>query len=351
MTDKLEYQYTAPDFWTGFACKCGDCRRSCCEGWDISISEDEYFRLIGVDCLPQLRRRLDDAFYVPHDAAPERYAILNHNYLGDCPLRLENGLCGLQRELGEAVLPRVCRLYPRSIDAALSEATLANSCEGVLEGFFHRDEPIRFEQVMLEEPALGVETRERLAVRMRCIALMQDRRLNVRYRIASIGDEFNAAHPKSVPFAARLSVLLALAEIYSEISPSISEHCANAHAALADLAQEEYAQLAIRHDERFPMLGRVMEHTFVNHMFYEKFPYTAQADGVEEAFASLCGVYGFIRLLCVGNSQRLTSEAALVDMLGAAFRVVEHTRFDHNVDVVLRRLGGGIGDADTLLML
>lgn len=345
------YEYTAPDFYAPFLCKCGECRHSCCKGWNVSISEKEYFRLIGIDCSEQLRRRLDEAFFVPHDASPERYALLNHNYLGDCPLRLESGLCALQREKGESALPAVCKLYPRSIDPALAEATLANSCEAVLEGFICREAPITFETVMLPERPTSRESEERLKVRKRCIALLQDRRLAVRYRIASIGDMLQTAHAKRIPFSKRLAALIELENIYGEISPSIGEYCNYAHDALSSCAQSDYARLALNHDSRFPELKFIIEHSLVNHMFYEKFPYTLQADNTGDAFASLCGVYGFLRLICVGNSKRLNTKQELIDVLSAAFRVVEHTRFDRNVDAVLGKLGYGMDDADALLML
>ena len=41
--------YLAPDYVPGFACKMGACRAACCEGWPISFSMTDYFRLIGVD--------------------------------------------------------------------------------------------------------------------------------------------------------------------------------------------------------------------------------------------------------------------------------------------------------------
>ncbi len=343
--------FLVPDFWKEFSCKCGACRKSCCMGWDVGISQREYFSLVGASCSSELRSRLDEAFYVPHDASPERYALLNHNYLGDCPLRAQNGLCMLQRELGEAALPEVCRRYPRSINCSLGEATLANSCEGVIEGFIGREEPIRFERLALFITPNGDETPQRMQTRMQCVNIMQDRRLAVRYRIAAIGDFLQAGHPKNAPFAMRLPALLALAELYKEISPNIGSYCADAYEALSGCTQEDYARFAAMHDKHFPQLSLMMEHCLVNHLFYEKFPFAPQLRSAREAFIALCGVYGFLRILCVGNTPKLRSNDALVDMLCSAFRVIEHTRFESNVNAVMKRSGYGMEDADLLLML
>lgn len=348
---KEDQFFTVPDIWPAFACKCGKCRSCCCTGWNISISEDEYFRLVGMDCPAELRQKLDDAFYIPHDASPERYAMLNHNYLGDCPLRAGCGLCALQRIMGESAVPLICRLYPRAIDSARGEATLSNSCEAVAEAFLDHAEPLRFIPFDIGEKAEGHAGAAELAVRGRCIALMQDRRLTLRYRIACVGSYIHAPRPVRMPFEKRLSALLSLAELYGEISPSIGGYCETAMENIGDCSEEEYARLASRFEERAGNAKLVMEHMLVNHMFYTKFPYTAEAQNTNDAFAAFCGVYGLLRLLAVGNPSYITSSEKLVDVLCAAFRVIEHTRFDHNVGVILSGLGAGPEDAAGMIGL
>ena len=55
----MEEPYLVPDYFPAFSCKMGACRRPCCEGWPISVSMKDYFHLMGADCSPDLRRRLD----------------------------------------------------------------------------------------------------------------------------------------------------------------------------------------------------------------------------------------------------------------------------------------------------
>ena len=129
------------DIYDAFACKCGDCRTSCCEGWRVSISENEYFRLVGMDCPAALRERLDGSLHVYENAEPARYAELGKDWKGRCRMHGTDGLCELQKACGAAALPEICRMYPRSVaggDAARLPCAL--SCERVTEAALAADD-------------------------------------------------------------------------------------------------------------------------------------------------------------------------------------------------------------------
>ena len=70
----MKTAYLVPDYVPEFACKMGACRRPCCEGWPISMSTEDYFRLLGVPCGPAMRERLDNAVRVSLHPTPEAYA-------------------------------------------------------------------------------------------------------------------------------------------------------------------------------------------------------------------------------------------------------------------------------------
>ena len=329
-------RYLAPDFYKHFRCLCGKCRHCCCGGWEVRISEAEYFRLLGCDCSVALRRKIDGAFSVPNDADPEAYALLNRNYLGSCPLQREDGLCALQRELGEDSLPAVCRLYPRSIHPELGEAALSASCEAVASLLLHRYMPYRLTRQQLLLPATGSETPQRLTLRLKCIEQMQDRRLNLRYRILELGRLIDSAPPQYTPFDRRLRALTELTELYRTISPSLGEYCAVALARMRGKTPREFGQAADAFGKRFPHMSVMMEQLLVNHMFYVRFPFNPDTHSVSEAYAALSGLAGFLHLLCVGNGEQLADTKALTDLVAAVFRAVEHGHFDHNAFVVLR---------------
>ena len=91
-------KFIVPDYYPEFLCKGSKCRSCCCDGWTITVNQDEYFRLRDLD-LSKDRKEKVDAYIgiLPHPTS-DRYARINLNFFGECPRRLENGYCGLQVE-------------------------------------------------------------------------------------------------------------------------------------------------------------------------------------------------------------------------------------------------------------
>ena len=331
--------FLVPDFYKDFRCKRGACRRCCCEGWTVTVSQSEYFRLVGLACPQALRAKLDEAFFIPPDASPDRYAVLNHDYLGRCHLRLDDGLCALHAELGDSALPSVCRTYPRSIRRDLGEATLVNSCEGVVELLADRTEPVRFERMALGGPEPGRERPDRMRIRTACIGMLQDRQTGIRQRLIRIGNRLCSREFRSPPLSVRMDALLELAQLYENISPSVGGRCRTAVAALRGKDEIVYEDMAEALNERFPTLGLLTEHLLVNHLFFEKFPFSDAHETAEDEATALCGTFAFARMLTVGNLENLKTRKDLTDLVADIFRLVEHTRFDYNIDVALRAFG------------
>ena len=109
---KQTNDFLIPDYFPDFHCKMGDCRAACCQGWPISISMENYFSLLGMDCPPDLRSRLDVGLRMVEHPTKDEYARFNPRWDGNCPMRMEDGRCSLHAEIGEDSLPEVCRLYP-----------------------------------------------------------------------------------------------------------------------------------------------------------------------------------------------------------------------------------------------
>ena len=64
--------YLAPDYYRAFRCKIAQCRAPCCDGWPVTFSMSDYFRLLGVACSPGLKRRLDSALHFHRAVYPGR---------------------------------------------------------------------------------------------------------------------------------------------------------------------------------------------------------------------------------------------------------------------------------------
>ena len=367
--------YLTPDYYPEYHCKMGACRSACCEGWPISISMEDYFRLLGLSCSPELRSRLDAGIHPALHPTPERYAQIGPRYDGSCPLRLEDGRCRLHAEMGEGALSAVCRLYPRGVRAdGEPECSCADSCEAVLELFLHRDAPLRFLPMRLEiEPPAQAPCEaspetlgHRQALRMRFIGMIQDRALSLPERFLALGtamrtaeaalahhgvprpDDLSAGAPadalRPAPMnGARLSkslkTALEMLRVMGEDSDSLREYgeAALAYFGGSDLPGQ-YRRAAALFAERFPQWPRFFEHMLANHMFFARFPFQDQPENLMDEFAALCAVYALLRLLALGWTAEHPGDDALVDACAAAFRLIDHTSFGPYAARVLARL-------------
>jgi len=320
--------FLMPDYFPSFSCKMGACRTVCCSGWQVSISLENYFALLGTECSMELRRKMDCALKPVDYPDDGKYAVIRPNYLGECPLRLEDGRCGVQAELGEDILPDICRLYPRGVRCHGDhfEISLANSCEAVPELFLRREEPITFakREWRMKLPPMPSEELGTWQARKACIDIMQNRAHSLPERLARLGNiqaqEANAQTVQTV-----ISILHALAEH----SDSIRPYCEKALSYLENGAiMENYCRARDHFTAYLPDWELFFEHLLVNHMFFTRYPFSE--GGIREAdrFAALALVYAALRLLVLGYMANSALDADLTDAVAAAFRLIDHTDFD-----------------------
>lgn len=376
----MSQSYLVPDYYPQFACKMGACRHACCVGWPISITLNDYFRLLGVECSPDLRRRIDVALHIAPRPMPEAYAQILPRYDGQCPLRMEDGRCQVQAELGEEALATVCRLYPRGVRTGeWHECSCANSCEAVLELLLNRTEPLDF--VELAHDFRVPEATQRVhrfedggrgqEIRLWFIRLMQRREYPLHQRLLLLGtamrtmDDALSAHdadrvdalltgrekvdaPSLAPvdhqqLQSGLDIVSRMISMFDETSVSIREY---GEAALHYFGEGE-AELSrfVEAEKRFcalvPQWTIWFEHMMVNHMFFTQFPFQDRPVSLQDEYVALCAVYALTHFLCVGYAAQHSELSGLVDVAAAAFRLMEHTEFDRYASVMLKQLGQG----------
>jgi len=377
------HNYLVPEYYSGFSCKGGSCRSSCCHGWGISCSMGEYFRMLGLTCPPDLRRKLDCAFHIVENPTPERYAQITPNWLGDCPLHMENGLCQLHAECGEEALNSVCRMYPRGVHTEFDrECSCANSCERVLEMLWDMKEPMRFEEKELrfDLPESAAETdvlalRWYRPIRKLMIGALQKREYSLAGRMRIIGGMTRLLNEA---FLNRENWIISGAiEVCSEMGPgddpkrddefivltlyrlmrmfsrnaSVEEQIAQNMTHLGFSLDEELEGVQIasaaelfrtdleRFDRQFPEWPRFFEQIMVNHMFFDRFPFSDRHESLWEDYISLCAGYAFVRFMAVVGMAEKEGLEALIDILSAVFRVIEHSSFDLNAAALLEAKG------------
>lgn len=376
---KETHEFLIPDYYPSFSCKMGACRSACCVGWPISISMRNYFYLLGLDCKRSLRERLDCGVRVLQHPTEEEYARFEPRYDGNCPLRMQDGRCALHAELGEGILPDVCRLYPRGFRAENGqyECSCANSCEAVLELLLDKKEPISFLRTKLtvQMPPLPPRNSffetlgESQRIRLYLISVIQARELPLPLRILHLGgvlDEMDRAVAAgdrawlerilngSVPApqadersvdTAHLQMGLQVAgdmiSILDERSQSIRAcgEAALAYFGSGSGAVERYQTAHAHFQSLFPDWEIFYEHMLVNHMFFSQFPFQDRPESLHSEYVALCAVYAILRFLGLGCMAEQQVRSALVDGMAATFRLIDHTEFDRYAAHLLARLG------------
>ena len=334
-----------PDYFEGFKCKCGACRNCCCTGWDIAVGMEEYFRLIGMECPEEIHRRLECAFRIPDVPSPERFRLISPNWLGECPMRAEDGLCMIQRDLGEAALPEICRMYPRCLkkEGKINWSLCSNSCEAVVE-LLMRPEQLSFHFVEMDAKS-EIEAQAddgMLNLGRRTMELLQESDGTLNARIGKIcgaiaGDAGYV--PQETSLSDGLRALTDALKVLSEDSEALRRFAAETiarYGAEKSDAAENFSADVRRFEERFPGWERWYENILANHLVYMNLPWADDRLKPEQACAGLCLTYAAMRAMGAAYTMERGSRDDLADALAGLFRLVEHSPFYFNSYVLVK---------------
>jgi len=99
-------QIIAPDYYKNFKCIAGECKHSCCIGWEIDIDTDtlDIYKNISGEWGQKFKKSISFDGGVPH-------FITDKN--GRCTFLNKNGLCDIITEFGEDGLCQICYDHPR----------------------------------------------------------------------------------------------------------------------------------------------------------------------------------------------------------------------------------------------
>lgn len=112
--------YRTPEYYRRFRCIAGDCRDSCCIGWEIDIDSETagYYASVGGEFGDRLRDSISGGSFVL--AGNDR-----------CPFLNGCGLCDIYTELGEEHLCQICTDHPRYYEwfGKVKEGGIGMCCE------------------------------------------------------------------------------------------------------------------------------------------------------------------------------------------------------------------------------
>lgn len=332
----MNNNWLTPIYFKDFKCKADKCRHTCCNGWKIPISLDEYNRLVGMDCSKDLHDKLEVAFEDPKDKSPEKYKYISYNWLGECPLQ-ENGLCMIHAKLGEEKLPNICRLYPRSYKTINDSyvAVCSSSCEGVVERLYELDQ-LTFTEIKMDikpqiEYSLDVDAIEEIK---KYNKLLADRNTTLLDSLIEICTQINESdfikdYNNSInPLPLALKVLQRFTNSNRYLN-NIIECIDERYKDNADL----YLKDTIDFENRFPNWMHFFENVLNNSMLYNNFPFVDNRFDISFAYKGLCVSYGLLRFVSIGYTANHNSKEDLIDCVSELFHLIDHSAFYYNVKV------------------
>ena len=261
------------------------------------MSMQEYFRLIGMECSETLHQKLECALIRVKDPSPKRYAMINPNWLGDCPMHDTDGLCMLHRECGIEALSSVCRLYPRRLQehGGKNICVCSTSCEAVVEMLMQETKPLTLREEELEVTAvLHDEDRDETYEKMRiALRLLQKRAMPLTQRLAVLCGCEGMEGDCVKAFAQTMDML----SHFSAFSSSLEEFGADAILRYGAGDREAYAvyqQDAQRFESHAPHWRELFERILTNHMLYVEYPDVDNRVSQEEARCAVAGLYALM---------------------------------------------------------
>lgn len=137
----------APDYYQSFRCIAGDCRHTCCRGWEVDIDEES---------LARFRALPDIAAHISQEGTPH-FRLLEGER---CPFLNEQNLCRMILEHGEESLCQICRDHPRFRNywADRTELGVGMVCEEAARLILSREKPMKM--VVLSDDGVPTELPE-----------------------------------------------------------------------------------------------------------------------------------------------------------------------------------------------
>lgn len=327
-----------PNYYKKFRCKCDKCRHTCCSSWKIPVSEEEYFKLIGLDTSKDLHNRIEASFTDPEFPTPELYKYISFNWLGDCHLNV-NGFCLLHKEQGEDKLPKVCRIYPRSLKKINNQliACCSSSCERVVEMLYEQKDYQLINDYLDEEAQIIINVDDKEIDNLLLFnKMLKDKTKSLKNKIKDIcllvnKEEFEKEYDSStIPLNDCVSLLERFSKsdnLLSDIYKLIYEKYKN------NIKQFEIDKQIF--EKRFINWEIYFENVINNSLVYECFPFVDDRFNKTNAFKGLCASYGLLRLVCIGYTSSHQTFNDLIDATSELFRLIEHTAFYYNVNIIV----------------
>ena len=332
--------YIETDILENFKCKCGECKRTCCSGWKISICKKEYYKLSTLECSKNLSDKIQSSLVEPDFPTDEVYRLISPNYLGYCPMLDDNGLCMIHKELGPECLSEICRCYPRSYKKVnnVLQATCSNSCEAVVEQLLNIDS-LSFKTVEKNNnPNITINIDDDImALQLMFTNTIKDRSIPLNKRLNKIVNYLNNEDKENYDsFSAYLQVANFVKTV--SINSDIYNNFLNILNDRYDLNKDGLKQF--KEDEKqfelnYPDWQIYFENILINHFYYSSIPYVDNRIKRKDCTEGICLLYALMKIICSVCTINDHSKENLICTLSDIFHLIEHSSFYYNAHLLI----------------
>lgn len=313
-------------YFDEFSCKTVKCRNNCCQKWIVGLDKEDYQRIMEADCSEELRYRLEIAFKIPRRMLSKNYRVFAMDKNGLCPLLSADGLCTLQIECGQEMIPKICRRFPRirneyaNCDIYVGQT----GCERVVEQLFNTD---KFELTNRNKLNEISEQDEKLSGLLDVLDILQDKAIPLERRIELICGENSFADERKLFNISVLNMRTIFNEFYN--TPQYSKDTLERY----DCSQgyDNYLTDFSVFEKKYPEWRRYFENILANHIVVMEYPYVDTEIKPGDTRGGLKTIYMFMRMISAANTRDAEGMAPLVDSLLRLFRLAEQPNFYRNV--------------------
>ena len=319
------------------------------------MSQQEYFKLVGLSCSDELRQGLDLAIKPLSNPDPYKYAELCHDFFGNCRMLMDNGWCRLQYECGEDVMTYACRYFPRSPRLNITpRVSCSCGCEKTIEMLMESEDRIKTTSGLYSFDLAGEEkkseayTKDELEKMQNCLFdILQNKELSLDTKIADIKDFLESNKSKEISglrsqendHAKSIDIikLKKIAEFVKDQYYTMSDYCdAFLKTAQSDDPSAALVEGCDKLHSLFPDLDMWICKMFVNDIFYTQFPYIGEEMSMTQAGTLFECEIRFLQMLLYSNAEHISSKDDLVDLCMYFFRMADFTPFSHNALVLMK---------------
>lgn len=172
-----------PDYYNEFSCLAGDCKHSCCIGWEVDIDAQtlEYYNSVEGDFGKRLKNSI---------SYNEETAYFAMDDCGRCPFLNEKGLCDIMLNLGFDKVSQICDDHPRfrNFYSDRTEIGLGMSCEAVAKLILSLKDKMELVCIEGDDELLWPEEEDFLAMREDIFSILQNRKIPLKQRLKQMAE-------------------------------------------------------------------------------------------------------------------------------------------------------------------